>query len=122
MKLKGCKANLDFGKGGNFSPTKVNFGHGLEMEFHANGSLAPGSPSGEVKILETAPVQVKVSGQKCNLFIPAQTLPVGAEHNPEKEFETAEYGTEKEATEKPLEQISERLQGTARNLLGIQKP
>ena len=39
------------------------------MEFHANGSAALGNPAGEVTILQTAPVQVKVPGHKCKLFI-----------------------------------------------------
>lgn len=102
VKISGCTTDLNFGKGGNFEHVKVNFGKGLKMQFHANGSAAIGNPAGEVKILETAPVQIKVPGHKCKLFIPAQTVPTQAEKNPEKEFEAAEYGTEKEAVETKL--------------------
>jgi hypothetical protein len=102
VKISGCKTDLNFGKGGNFENVKVNFGKGLKMEFHANGSGALGNPSGEVKILETAPVQIKVPGHKCKLFVPAQTVPVQAEKKPESEFEAAEYGTETEAVEPKL--------------------
>jgi hypothetical protein len=102
VKITGCKTDIKFGKGGNFTPAKVNFGKGIKMEFHANGSVAVGNPNppgGEVKILETAPVEVKVAGQKCKLFIPAQSLPLASEKNPEKEYEAAEYASETEAVE-----------------------
>jgi len=100
VRILGCKTDIKFGKGGNFTPAKVSFGkEGIKMEFHANGSLAVGNPAGEVKILETAAVQVKVQGQKCKLFIPAQTLPTSSERQPEKEYEAAEYATEKEEVE-----------------------
>lgn len=103
VKLSGCTTDLNFGKGGNFEKAKVSFGKGLEMEFHANGSGAVGNPlGGEVAILETVPVQVKVPGHKCKLFIQAQTVPVQDETKPEKEYEAAEYGTEKEAVEPKL--------------------
>jgi hypothetical protein len=99
MKISGCKTDFPFGKGGNFEPTKVSFGKGLKMEFHANGSAAIGNPAGEVKILETAPVTVKARGRKCKIFIRPQVLPTADEKNPEGEFEAAEYGTEKELLE-----------------------
>jgi len=99
IKFKGCYAALNFGKGGNFEEVKVSFGKGLKVEFHANGSASLGNPAGEVKILETAAIPVKVPGHKCKLFIPAQTLPVQAERKPEKEFEAIGYATEKEAVE-----------------------
>jgi len=102
VKINGCRTHLKFGKGGNFEPAKVSFGKGIKMQFQANGSAELGNPAGEVKILETAPVQVKVAGHKCKLFIPAQTVPVQAEKNPEKEYEVAEYGTEKEEVEPKL--------------------
>ncbi len=101
VKLEGCKTDIKFGKGGVFTPAKVKFGKGIKMEFHANGSVALGNPNpgGEVKILETAPVEMRVAGQKCKLFIPAQTDPVADEKNPEKEYEAAEYATETETVE-----------------------
>jgi hypothetical protein len=102
IKISGCTTDLNFGKGGNFEHVKVNFGKGLKMQFHANGSAALGNPAGEVKILETAPVQIKVPGHKCKLFIQAQTVPLQDEKSPEKEFESAEYGTETEAVEPKL--------------------
>jgi hypothetical protein len=99
VKFSGCFTKVKFGKGGTEERIKVSFGKGLKMEFHANGSGALGNPSGEVAILETVPVQIKVAGRKCHLFVPAQTVPVQAEKNPEKEFEAASYGTETEPVE-----------------------
>lgn len=102
VKISGCTTKLKFGSGGVLENAKVSFGKGLEMEFHANGSAALGNPAGEVKILETVPVQVKVSGHKCKLFIPAQTVPVQDETKPENEYEAASYGTSKELLEERL--------------------
>jgi hypothetical protein len=102
VKINGCKAILNFGKGGVQENVKVSFGKGLKMEFHANGSAALGNPAGEVKILETVAVPIKVPGHKCKLFIPAQTVPVQDEKKPETEFEAATYGTESEAVEPKL--------------------
>jgi hypothetical protein len=102
VKISGCKTDLNFGKGGNFETPNVSFGKGLLMEFHANGSAAIGNPAGEVTILETAPVAIKVAGHKCHLFVRAQTVPVQDEKKPEAEYEAAEYGTESELLEEKL--------------------
>jgi hypothetical protein len=99
VNVKGCYSVQPFGKGGTEEKVKVSFGKGLKMEFHANGSAALGNPSGEVKILETAAVPIKVQGRKCKLFIPAQTVPVQDERKEEREYEAAEYGFEKEELE-----------------------
>jgi len=99
VKISGCKTKLKFGSGGVLEDATVSFGKGLAMEFHANGSAALGNPTGEVKILETVPVQVKVAGHKCKLFIPAQDVPSKDLTKPEKEYEAASYGTSKELLE-----------------------
>jgi hypothetical protein len=100
LSFKGCTTNQKVGKGGVEETKKLKFSKGIDFEFHANGSANVGKSESEVKILNPTSVTVKAAGDKCKLVIPAQTIPIQAEKNPEKEFESAEYGTETESVEK----------------------
>jgi hypothetical protein len=96
--IAGCEAAVKL-KSGVKEWKKVKFSRGFEFQFHANGSAHIGEDESQVEILKTTSVTAKVHGSECKMIIPAQTIPIQAEKKPEQEFESAEYGTEKEATE-----------------------
>jgi hypothetical protein len=100
VSFKGCTTKQKVGKGGVEETKKLKFSKGIDFEFHANGSANIGKSESEVRILNPTSVSVKAAGDKCKLIVPAQTLPIQAEKNPNQEFEYAEYGTETEPVEK----------------------
>lgn len=98
--FRDCSTKQKVGKGGVEEEKKLKFSKGLDFEFHSNGSANVGKSESEVKILNPTSVSVVAAGDKCKLIIPAQTIPIQAERNPNQEFESAEYGTETETVEK----------------------
>jgi len=70
----------------------VKFGKGFEIEFHSNGSAELG------QIVKATSFELKLKKSGCKVILPEQSIPGHA--NPEKEYEDAEFGTEKESTER----------------------
>jgi hypothetical protein len=84
VKFKECETSRSLGKGLT-EPVSVSFT--LGMEFHSNGFVKIGP----------ARVPLKLTKSTCELNIPPQYVPAGAEKNGEKkEFEATSYSTEKE--------------------------
>jgi len=82
------------------SEEAVAFHFELGMEFHSNHSAELGEgDEAELKITRPSTVKVKGSKSSCSILIPAQTIPIAAEKNPNKEFEATSYTTEEEAVE-----------------------
>jgi hypothetical protein len=99
IKFHKCKAIRRL-RGGLEETIGAKFQKGFEMEFHSNGSASVGKSEGETKIVKGTQAEIKVRGGVCKIIIPEQTIPTKAEKAPEKEFESAEYGTFEEKTEK----------------------
>jgi len=96
VKFSKCYATRKSGT----SEEAVAFHFELGMEFHSNHSAELGEgDEAEVKITRPSTVKVKGSKSSCEILIPAQTIPIAAEKNPNKEFEAASYETEEEAVE-----------------------
>jgi hypothetical protein len=71
------------------SHPRVIFKKPLVLKFHANGSA-------RVVTIEENEAELKIRPNTCKYHIPEQEIPLGAEKNPEKEYEAAEYATEEE--------------------------
>ncbi len=93
VKFSKCYATRKAGT----SEEAVAFHFELGMEFHSNHAteLGEGDES-EVRITRPSTVKVRGSKSSCEILIPAQTIPIAAEKNPDKEFEATSYETEEE--------------------------
>ena len=73
----------------------------VEYQFHANGFAETGTEGeeGSVEIGEGA-AEIKISGIKCLVTWPAQTVPLKAEKKPQGEYTAAVYSNEEAPTTK----------------------
>lgn len=65
----------------------------LVLELHGNGATKI------LKIDNTQETELKASGYSCKILIESQEIPLSAERNPYKEYETIQYSTETEEVE-----------------------
>jgi hypothetical protein len=96
-KYKGCETSVKVGP--EPGQLKTRFLAPVEYGFHANGFAETGTEGEEGTVeIGTGAAELKISGIKCIISWPAQTVPMRAIANPEAEYTAAMFSNEEVAS------------------------
>jgi hypothetical protein len=99
--VKYSKCTTEAKIGGEAFPLKTHFKTPVDFEYHANGYAEVGAEAEEGTVtVSGGAVEMKVSGIKCIIDWPAQTVPRKAETKPEGEFSALSFSNVAEPTSK----------------------